>query len=53
MDAIAFAALGLAGARAKRDRLVEEAAAATDASGLGAAGDALREAAAFAAKRRS
>jgi len=32
---------------------VDEAAAAIDASGLGAAGDALREAAVFVAKRRS
>ncbi len=47
------AAMGLEGARAKRDRLVGEAVAAIDASGLGAAGDVLREAAAFVAKRRS
>ena len=45
MDAIAFAASGLVGARAKLDRLVEEAVAAIDASGLAAAGDFLREAA--------
>ncbi|MGD1038082.1 MAG: polyprenyl synthetase family protein [Roseiarcus sp.] len=47
------AALGLEGARAKRDRLVGEAVAAIDASGLGSAGDVLREAAVFVAKRRS
>lgn len=47
------AALGLEGARAMRDRLVGEAQAAVDASGLGAAGDVLREAAAFVAARRS
>ncbi|MGO9769222.1 MAG: polyprenyl synthetase family protein [Roseiarcus sp.] len=46
-------ALGLEGARAKRDKLVDEAAAAIVASGRGAAGDALREAAVFVAKRRS
>ncbi len=45
-------ALGLEGARATRDRLVDEAVAAIDASGLGAAGDVLREAAAFVAARR-
>ncbi len=47
------AALGLEGARAMRDRLVGEAQAAVDAAGLGAAGDVLRAAAAFVAKRRS
>ena len=46
-------ALGLEGARALRDRLVEEAVAAVGEAGLGAAGDVLREAAAFVAKRRS
>jgi farnesyl diphosphate synthase len=47
------AALGLAGARARRDALVAEAGAAVDATGLGAAGDVLREAAQFVATRRS
>jgi farnesyl diphosphate synthase len=46
-------ALGLEGARAMRDRLVAEAVAAVDEAGLGAAGDALREAARFVARRRS
>ncbi len=47
------AALGLEGARAKRDALVEEAVAAIDEARLGAAGDALREAAAFVAARKN
>jgi len=47
------AALGLEGARARRDGLVAEAVAAVDAMGLGAAGDGLREAARFVATRRS
>ncbi len=47
------AALGVEGARAMRDRLVGDAVAAIDASGLGAAGDVLREAAVFVAARRS
>ena len=47
------AVLGLERARAERDRLVAEAVAAIDAAGLGAAGDGLREAAAFAASRKS
>ena len=47
------AALGLEGARARRDALVGEAIAAVDATGLGAAGDVLREAARFVASRRS
>jgi len=46
-------ALGLEGARAMRDRLVAEAVAAVDEAGLGAAGDVLRQTAAFVAKRRS
>ena len=47
------AALGLAGARAQRDALVAEAIAAVDATGLGAAGATLRQAARFIATRRS
>ncbi|MGD0641839.1 MAG: polyprenyl synthetase family protein [Roseiarcus sp.] len=47
------AALGLEAARAKRDEWIAEAQAAIDATGLGAAGDTLREAAAFVAARRS
>ena len=47
------AALGLAGASAQRDALVDEAVAAIDAAGLGAQGDALREAAGFVAARKN
>jgi farnesyl diphosphate synthase len=47
------AAIGPEGARARRDALVGEAIAAIDATGLGAAGDTLREAARFVAARRS
>jgi farnesyl diphosphate synthase len=47
------AALGLEGARARRDALVAEAIAAIDATGLGAAGETLREPARFVAARRS
>jgi len=46
-------ALGLEGARARRDALVGEAIAAIDATGLGAAGETLRQAARFVAARRS
>jgi farnesyl diphosphate synthase len=47
------AALGLEGARARRDALVEEAVAAIDALGLGPKGETLSEAARFVAARRS
>ncbi len=47
------AALGLEGARARRDALVEAAVAAVGEAGLDAAGDVLREAARFVAARRS
>jgi farnesyl diphosphate synthase len=47
------AALGLEGARARRDALVAEAVAAVEATKLGAAGETLREAARFVATRRS
>ena len=47
------AALGLEGARARRDALAAEAIAAIDAIGLGAAGETLRQAARFVAARRS
>jgi farnesyl diphosphate synthase len=47
------AALGLEGARARRDALVAEAVAAIDALGLGPQGEALSEAARFVATRRS
>jgi farnesyl diphosphate synthase len=46
-------ALGMEGARARRDALVGEAIAAVDETGLGKAGDVLREAARFVASRRS
>ncbi len=46
-------ALGLEGARAMRDKLVDEAVAAVGEAGLGEAGDALREAARFVAARKS
>jgi farnesyl diphosphate synthase len=46
------AALGREGARARRDALVEEAIAAVEATGLGAKGETLREAAKFVATRR-
>ena len=45
-------ALGLDGARRELARLVEEAASAVDAAGLGLAGDALRATARFVAKRK-
>ena len=45
------AALGLEGARVRRDALVAEAIAAVDATGLGAAGETLREAARFVASK--
>ena len=47
------AALGLEGARAKRDFLVDKAIAAVDEAGLGEAADVLRDAALFVAARRS
>jgi farnesyl diphosphate synthase len=47
------AALGLKGARAKRDYLVDAAIAAVDEAGLGDAGDVLRDTALFIAARRS
>jgi len=47
------AALGIEGARAKRDELVDEAIAAVDEAGLDAAGDVLRDTARFVAARRS
>jgi farnesyl diphosphate synthase len=47
------AALGLEGARARRDALVAEAVAAIEATGLGATGETLRETAKFVATRKS
>ncbi len=47
------AALGLEAARARRDRLADEAVAALDAIGLGARADTLKEAARFAVERKS
>ncbi len=47
------AALGLEAARARRDRLADEAVAALDAIGLGARADILKEAARFAVERKS
>ncbi len=47
------AALGLEGARARRDALVEEAVAAIDALGLGPKGETWREAARFVAARKN
>jgi len=46
-------ALGLKGARRELDRLVDEAVAAVDAAGIGAAGDTLRATARFVAMRKS